>query len=285
LSLLSVDFVYNFSDWTATHTTAPSLKAGLDMEMPFGLWYSPQAIQATLNNGTSQIEDVDNAVVRTLTAMYAIGLFDRRPDVIQVANGMNSEVPEDNVDIMLADEKDLSRGNPKKNVTSAEHNALAREIAAKATVLLKNDGDLLPLTPQTVGSSGCIAVIGDQTIISGGGSGHVEPYYTVSQTQGIQNYLNSHTDLYPSGSVSVASLDGKNITAATELATQCSVAIVIVATTSSEGSDRKTLSLGADQDSLVTAVAGVNKNTVVSVITPGASLLPWADEVKTYIHL
>lgn len=37
-----------------------------------------------------------------------------------------------------------------KNVTSEAHADLARTIAAKSIVLLKNEGDVLPLTPQTV---------------------------------------------------------------------------------------------------------------------------------------
>jgi beta-glucosidase len=248
------------------------------MEMPLGLWYSDKLLEGALNNGNITNTDIDNAVIRTLTSMYAIGLFDRRPDVNQLASADHADLVTE-----YAAVEDVQRGNPLKNVTSAEHNSLAREIAGKSTVLLKNSGKLLPLTPNVVMSNSnsnnaaCIAVIGDQSVIAGGGSGHVTPYYTVTQSQGIQNYLDAHTSDYPN--VRVLYNDGTNVTSATETASSCGVAVVVVATTSSEGSDRVTLSLGADQDALVSEVAAVNRNTVVSVITPGASLMPWVNEV------
>jgi beta-glucosidase len=77
-------------------------------------------------------------------------------------------------------------GNINNNVTSDSHNANARQIAAAAHVLLKNDGGLLPLSatkPQT------LAIIGSQAvnaIVAGHGSGQVTPAYTISAMQGIR---------------------------------------------------------------------------------------------------
>jgi beta-glucosidase len=150
---------------------------------------------------------------------------------------------------------------------------LAREIAAKSTVLIKNYEAVLPLTvAEEIGGEGkCIAVFGDQTTISGGGSGHVSPPYIISPTQGIQTAI---TKL--DSSITVKYCRGDDLKAASALASRCGTAVVIVATTSSEGSDRTTLSLGEAQDNLVYAVAGVNNRTIVAVTNPGAVLLPWA---------
>jgi len=57
------------------------------------------------------------------------------------------------------------------------------------------------------------------------------------------------------------------------------VIIVNVAVTSTEGYDRENLTLGIQQDRLVSEVAAVNPNTVVVVRCPGAVLMPWANKV------
>lgn len=60
--------------------------------------------------------------------------------------------------------------------------------------------------------------------------------------------------------------------------------IVSVATTSSEGSDRGTLSLGEAQDSLVAAAAAAARGPVVVVVNaPGAVLMPWSKDVDAIL--
>ncbi len=76
---------------------------------------------------------------------------------------------------------------------------------------------------------------------------------------------------------------GTNVTEATALAQKCTYAVVVVATTSSEGSDRENLSLGNGQDELVTTVLAVNPRTIVSVRSPGAVLMPWAAQVPAVL--
>ena len=58
--------------------------------------------------------------------------------------------------------------------------------------------------------------------------------------------------------------------------------VVLAGTTSSEGSDRDDLTLG-DDDALVSAVAALSSNVVVSVSTPGAFLTPWSDDVQAIL--
>ena len=71
--------------------------------------------------------------------------------------------------------------------------------------------------------------------------------------------------------------------AAAALAKTMDVAVVFVATTSSEGSDRKSLNLDDNGNELVSAVAAANPNTVVVAATPGALLTPWRDAVKSIL--
>jgi beta-glucosidase len=233
------------SDWTATHSTTQSVLAGMDQEMPLGLWYSEKELNAALDAGSISVENIDSSVLRILTSMYQIGLFDNAPS-----------------------------GDPMANVTSDAHNKLAREIAATSTVLAKNTGDLLPLRKDSLGD--CIAVFGDETTVSGGGSGHVNPAYVITPAQGIANALvgTSTEVIYNAGT------DPTEILA---LAQKCTYAVVVVATTSSEGSDRADLSLGNGQDDLVTTVLAANPRTIVSVRSPGAVLMPWAAQVPAVL--
>ena len=61
------------------------------------------------------------------------------------------------------------------------------------------------------------------------------------------------------------------------------VAIVFVATSSAEGSDRRTLAYAPEDDKLVAAVAAVQPNTIVVAVTPGAVLMPWSDNVAAIL--
>ena len=61
------------------------------------------------------------------------------------------------------------------------------------------------------------------------------------------------------------------------------VAIVSVVTSSGEGYDRDSLSLGESQEALIRAVAAVCPHTVVVVRAPGAVTTPWASSVGAVV--
>ena len=73
------------------------------------------------------------------------------------------------------------------------------------------------------------------------------------------------------------------IAAAAAAAKKAGVAVVVVADVTSEGMDRSTLALPADQDQLISAVAAANPRTVVILNTSGAVLMPWLDRVHAVI--
>jgi beta-glucosidase len=241
------------SDWTATHSTADSLNAGNFQEMPFGIYFREEAVTAALESGEVTMETIDNGILRMLTAMYDIGLFDHEPT-----------------------------GDRNAIVTSEEHNQLSRELAAKSSVLLRNEPvDGTPLLPLDVKGMKCIAVIGDNSTVSGTGSGHVTPAYTVTTEEGIRNAVAAAGY---SATVTVEYNDGKDLSSATALAAQCDTVIVNVATTCGEGNDRPTLALGDGQDELVSAIVTANPRTIVSVVSPGPVLMPWAKQVPAVIE-
>lgn len=65
-----------------------------------------------------------------------------------------------------------------------EHMQDARKIAADGIVLLKNEGDLLPLAEKELALFGAGAV---DTIVCGSGSGYVMAPYTINVMQGLEN--------------------------------------------------------------------------------------------------
>jgi len=75
---------------------------------------------------------------------------------------------------------------------------------------------------------------------------------------------------------------GTDTQAAANMASSADVAICLLATSSSEGGDRGSLSLPNDQVSICRAVGKVQK-TVVVVITPGAVLTDWTDDVAAVV--
>lgn len=135
----------------AVRDTLAAANAGTDNFQLGAIGMSPEAaLQQT------PPERLDDMVRRMLTAMFSVGLFDHAND-----------------------------GNRDVVVTTPEHVALAAEIAAAGSVLLKNDGGLLPFTEGTRS----IAVIGydagPNTQTMEGGSAAVVGGPVVSPLSGI----------------------------------------------------------------------------------------------------
>lgn len=228
------------SDWGATHST--SIVQGLDIEMPGADFMGAKLLQQ-VQAGRIPESYVDEAVLRILTPMFAVGVFD---------------TPNPNV-----------RSN---NVTSEAHNDLARRLSAASTVLLQNNG-VLPLA-----TSARIAVLGwagSNAYTHGGGSGTVSPARVITPLQGIATRVDS--------AAQITFNDGSNITAAAEAAAAAEVAVVFVGCNSGEGSDRSTLGLDGNGNALIAAVARAQPKTVVVVATPGAVLTPWAASVAAVL--
>lgn len=106
-----------------------SINAGVDMVMvPYEYEVFITALTEAVANGEVPQARVDDAVRRILTAKFALGVFERP----------------------YADEMLIPQ------LGSAEHRALARTAVSKSLVLLKNEGDTLPLAKDTP----AIAVVG-----------------------------------------------------------------------------------------------------------------------------
>ena len=129
------------SDWGAVHDRVAGVNAGLSLEMPGSGDYNRNKILEAARAGRLSLEKLDEAVVPLLAVMLRA--------------------------------KDLHRPGVKFDV--GRHDALARRAAGESLVLLRNDGNLLPLE---VGQTKTIAVIGAfarTPRYQGAGSSQVNP--------------------------------------------------------------------------------------------------------------
>ena len=339
------------SDWGATHSM--SILQGLDQEMPGSDFMGDDAIVKAVSAGTVPTGRVDDGALRILTPLFAVGAFD--------VNNTNTQ---------------------ENNVTSPKHAALARSLASKSIVLLKNEDGALPLDAKAKVKIALIGRTAMDPVVGGGGSGFVaparkaKPYDAIVAKLGLTsspspplppvNCSDGHFDVgfdyrntdaqtsaaagsageccaacaarraaslplqvqttetcnyftfdastqtcwmkatnhnrvpdnkatsgmcraplppapppcSPGGDTCVYYDDGTDVERAAKLAATADVAIVFVATSSSEGGDRGSLSFDDGADDLVAKIAtsGVAKS-VVTAVSPGAALTPWRDSV------
>ncbi|MCR9276416.1 MAG: glycoside hydrolase family 3 C-terminal domain-containing protein [Pseudomonadaceae bacterium] len=120
------------SDWfLGVRSTSESIKAGLNIEMPFGKFFSDKKIAAAIEAGELTDEDIDTAAYWSLYQKVAWSIEE-------------GSVAGDSGSIAV--------------VESDAHLDLAREAARKSFVLLKNSSDVLPIDRR---STRRIAVVGD----------------------------------------------------------------------------------------------------------------------------
>ncbi|WP_394847898.1 glycoside hydrolase family 3 C-terminal domain-containing protein [Pendulispora brunnea] len=161
------------SDYPAVHSTVASAKAGLDQEFGGTTYFSklPDAVRA----GELPQSVLDDQARRVLRLMFRTGLL----------SGTNAEPAVD----------------PKVGA------ALARRAAVRGSVLLKNDGGLLPLDAASLSNIAVIGPYANQAYTGGGGSSKVTPYadYVVSPLDGITKRAGSNVAVhYVSGANAAA---------------------------------------------------------------------------------
>ena len=148
---------YVISDWWGTKSTAPSANAGLDLEMPGpGVWFGQGLLEAVQNGAVAE-RTIDEKVRRLLEVLEKAGRFESPEDTVETA----LDRPEDRV--------------------------LLRRAGAEGCVLLKNDGNVLPL--EGVSKLAVIGPFADVARFGGGGSSEVLPHYTVTPLDAIRDGL------------------------------------------------------------------------------------------------
>lgn len=293
------------SDWIfGLRHPGPSVRAGLDVEMPYRMMRAA-GVPAALDAGDISWDDIDACaarVVATLLRFHSI-IARRRP--------------------------------PLDVLASPEHRALSREAAAKAVVLLRNEpvdgAPVLPFEPEGIARVAVLGRLAAVRNLGDGGSSDVWAPDVVTPLFGLRAAF-PDAEVVHDGAPDPAS--------AAELAAGCDVAVVVVGYTRSDegefigtagtahlndlfpgpddpelaaaftasieadpgpeppadiagsgsvefatGGDRLSLRLHPDDEELITAVAAVNARTVVAIVAGSAVIVePWIRAVPAVVQ-
>ena len=271
--VLKKDFDFKgfvLSDWGGTHSDVHAFTAGLDQEQP-GSRYLGDSLENAIKSGQVPTARLDDAVHRVLRSMFATGVIDNPPQYQET--------------------------NPFRGRDDAEH------IADESIVLLKNAGQILPLSASSVQSIAVIGSHADVAVLSGGGSAQVDPpggnavgpwhagdAHWMEQVWFPSSPLKEIRKQAPDAKVEFD--PGTDPDAAAKLAASSQIAIVFVNQWMSEGMDRPSSALPelkengqqVNQDALVDAVVAANPRTIVVLETGGPVTMPWADKVQGIVE-
>lgn len=280
------DFIFGMRD------SKKAALAGQDIEMPFDMIHR-QHLKDLVERGEVPVERIDDAALRVLRQQ------------IRFAQGRDPR--EYSLDV----------------VGSEAHRKIAREVAEKAIVLLKNEGALLPLQ-----GGKKLAVIGKLATMPNtgdGGSSNTRPPYVVTPLQGLQEALDGQAEIIYD--------DGSDPARAAQIASEAEVVVVVVGYTHQDegeyvspdtmaelsknfppptpeempiaqaimekmsatnsvdnamppGGDRKLLTLHPEDEALIQAVAASNPRTVVAMMGGSAIITEnWRGQVPAILML
>jgi beta-glucosidase len=259
------------SDWGAVSDRAAAVGAGLDLTMPGPVGPSDRELVERVTEGR-----LDPALLQTAA--------DRVRALVERAGARQ---PGD--------------------YDAEAHHALAREVAGRAIVLLKNDGGLLPLAADGTGSVAVIGEFARTPRYQGGGSSQMTPTRLddalteiTAATQATvlfaPGYLTGDTAVQESaatgngagagGGSEEAESDQDLLAEAVALAGASDVALVFVGSTQeTEGADRDGIDLSDEHRTLIEQVAAVNPRTVVVLSNGGVlSVTPWDARVPAILE-
>ncbi|KAF5682305.1 beta-glucosidase [Fusarium denticulatum] len=143
------------SDWGGINSSIESVEAGCDIEFPYSSKWRLDKLVTAVNEGRISIEDINQAAENVLTLVERLK-----------GGNMSPEAPE----------REDDREETRELIRTAGHEGLT---------LLKNDGGILPLCPQSTK----VAVIGpnaNRHIAGGGGSASLNPYYNTVPLDSIR---------------------------------------------------------------------------------------------------
>lgn len=273
------------SDWGGINDTRQAIYHGLDME--FGSWTDG------LSKGASNAYD---------------NYYLANPFLKLLKSG---EVKEEELNkkvrniLRLVFRTNMNTKRPYGSFGTEEHALAGRKIAQEGIVLLKNSNNTLPIN---LSKSKKIAVIGENAIkvmTVGGGSSSLKAKYEVSPLDGLKNRIGKAAEVIfargyvgekpkaqdglKTGDIEEKRSPEELMIEALEVAQTADFVVFVGGLNKnngqdSEGNDRKSLGLPYNQDKLISALAKVNKNLAVVMISGNAVAMPWVNEVPSIVQ-
>ncbi|MFY8008518.1 MAG: glycoside hydrolase family 3 C-terminal domain-containing protein, partial [Flavobacterium sp.] len=241
-----------------------AILAGSDMDMESNA-YRFNLAQLVAENKVP-ISVVDEAVKRILRKKFELGLFD------------------DPFKFCSKERQDKALNNP-------EHAKIARDMAAKSIVLLKNEKQILPLSKETK----TIAFIGPMVKPKRINHGFwavdlkdVDSTYIVSQWEGLQNKVGKKTKLLYARGCGVEDKSKAGFEEAVAVANQADVVILSIGerwNMSGEAKSRSNLQLPGVQEDLIKELQKTGKPIVILINAGRPLIFNWtADNMPTIVY-
>jgi len=245
------------SDWmNGLRDTIKGISGGLDVEMPRAKYYGKK-LEKAVKLGKAPLNLVDDSVRRILRTVLK---FTTKEDPQKY-----------DADVIGCD----------------DHVLLAREVAEKSMVLLKNQDNLLPFNSDEIDTLAVLGPLIDKNNTGDHGSSHVRQKNIITPLQGIKNSVGNK--------INIIHNEGHDIDVAQSIAQSVDSVVLIVGYTSKdEGEyipriskglgDRPNLGLKEDDIKLIEAVAKVNKKCVVVLVGGSAILMErWKEKVPSIL--
>ena len=274
------------SDWGGVHNTEEAIANGLDLEFGTGT--------NGLDSKYGQSYDAYN-----LALPYEERLKDGRASM-EVLNDKVRRV------LRLNFRTALNSNKPSGSLCSPEHYAAARKIAGEGIVLLKNEDNILPLNLEKTKK---ILVVGENAIKKmtvGGGSSSLKAQYECTPIVGLREAVGDKAEIvYQRGYVGDLLRTYNNVDTGIDLtdprsedqliadavaeAADADVVLFFGGLNKSkgqdaEGRDRLSMALPYAQDKVIEALAEVNDNIVVLIVSGNAVEMPWVDKVDGIVE-
>lgn len=253
------------SDWGGVHSTVKAANGGLDQQSAHSFDredYFGAPLKAAVMSGEVPPARLDDMARRILRSMFAVG---------------------------------LTEAKPRLPIDQAVNAAVAQRAAEEGIVLLKNQGDLLPMASQLKR----IAVIGghaDVGVLSGAGSSQVIAFGGSAlelPAKGGPAAALFKMVYHPSSPLrairaaapgaKVTFTPGDDVAAAVVAAREAEIVIVFAEQWQTEIQDAPNLTLPDGQDALIAAVADANPRNVVVLETGNPVAMPWLDKTPAVL--
>ena len=270
------------SDWGGTHDTDQAINNGLDLE--FGTWTNGLNMSSSNSYDTYYLADPYLAKLRSGEASEEV-LNDKARRVLR-----------------LIFRTAMNNNKPAGSMRSPEHYEAARKIAGEGIVLLKNDNAVLPINLEKTKK---LLVVGENAIkmmTVGGGSSSLKVQHECTPMEGILAAVGNKAEVvYERGYVGDVTGDYNGVVTGQDLSESRSEAKLIADAVAAakeadavifigglnkaahqdcEDSDRFGLELPYAQDKAIEAIAAVNPNLTVVIVSGNAVAMPWVDKVN-----
>lgn len=229
-------------------------EATVDVDMLSNIYFAD--LPKLVKSGKVSEDLIDDAVRRVLEAKQRLGLFE---DPYRYSDAARA----------------------KERTQTAETRALARTVAQKSIVLLKNQGELLPLKKdlKTLAVIGALAE--DQRSSLGGWAATGKPEDAITVLAGIREAVSKKTKVVYAKGAAPDSDDEKGFAAAVRAAKRADAVVMVLGETeamSGEARNRTSLGLPGAQQALLEKINALGKPVVVVLMNGRPLAIPYMDE-------